>query len=48
MFKKKTTTTKENTHKVQISVYSVNVSWWGGKSVTDAFAKEWGGGECGW
>lgn len=27
-------TAKESTHKVQISVYSVNVSWWGGRSVT--------------
>lgn len=46
---------KGKTHKVQISVYSVNVSWWGGRSVTEAFAKEWegrgGGGvgsDCGW
>lgn len=31
------------THEVQISVYSVRVSWWGGGSVRKAFAKKgWG------
>lgn len=40
--KEKKKTAKENTPKVQISVYSVNVSWWGGRSVTRGLCKRMG------